>query len=431
MFKINQSVVWNSQASGTSKTKSGTIIAVVPPNTSLLSLGFKSLASKSGGARDHESYVVFSDGKQYWPVVSKLVRFANLLTPNPARTSTPKSPVTGTTVKIGKTLVGFSLDFSGSMSNITKNACDDYNSSIKSLNEESIKNKQDTVITTIKCGVGSGRNEFLYTNKRAHNIDTMPYQDYRATGNTPLWDSIQELIESLEAYKEKDDAVLVMVITDGEENGSKRATASSISKEIRRLQATDQWSFTFRVPYGYKRNLVNLGISENNIVEWEQTSAGFANATQINSNAIGSYMTMRSYGQSSTQSFYANLNASDNTIKNTLIDISKDIRILPVTKDVPIRDFITYHGENFSKGGAFYQLTKTEDIVQDYKEILVQDKRDGKIYGGRDSRDLLQLPHSGNIKLKPGKTGFYDVFVQSTSVNRKLLSGTKCLYKTN
>lgn len=441
MYKLGQFVSWTSQASGTEKTKVGIVACVVPPNVSIADLAYTQLAKRSGGARSEVSYIVISEGKEYWPVVSKLsiapksVYSGTATTNVPPVASKPKTKAKPKQEPIPKvrarTLVGFSLDFSGSMSHIKNDACNDYNESLKALSEESIKNKQDTYITTIKCGVDLNVNEFMYKDVHTTNIKLMRPSEYRTEGNTPLWDSIDELIDNLEVSKKPDDAVLVMVITDGEENGSRRASSMSIANRIRNLQATDRWSFTFRVPHGYKNNLIRLGISSNNIIEWEQTSAGFSKATTANASAIGGYMSMRSTGATSTQSFYANLNASDRTIKGTLKDISGDLRILPVGKDTPIRDFVHFHGENFSKGGAFYQLTKTEDIVQDYKEILVQDKRDGKIYGGRDSRDLLKLPHAGNIKLKPGNTGFYDVFIQSTSVNRKLLAGTKCLYKSN
>jgi len=34
----------------------------------------------------------------------------------------------------------------------------------------------------------------------------------------------------------------------------------------------------------------------------------------------------------------------------------------------------------------------------------------------------------GTIKLAPGDYGNFEIFIQSTSNNRKLLAGTKCVY---
>jgi hypothetical protein len=80
---------------------------------------------------------------------------------------------------------------------------------------------------------------------------------------------------------------------------------------------------------------------------------------------------------------------------------------------------------SYVKGTAFYQLTKPEDVVQDYKILLVLDKKSGAVYSGRDARTLLGLPTSGNCKIIPGNHGNFEVYIQSTSINRKLPGGSK------
>jgi hypothetical protein len=66
--------------------------------------------------------------------------------------------------------------------------------------------------------------------------------------------------------------------------------------------------------------------------------------------------------------------------------------------------------------------------VHDYKQIIIRDKKTGAVYSGAEARNLLGLPHNGNVKIIPGNHGAYDVFVQSTSVNRKLPVGTQVIY---
>lgn len=108
-----------------------------------------------------------------------------------------------------------------------------------------------------------------------------------------------------------------------------------------------------------------------------------------------------------------------------------------VTSQVQLAD-VTYGGElikpfclnkfgKFLTGRACYQLTKPEKI-QDYKTIAIRDKLSGKVYEGGAARQLLGFPTIGDIKIAPGNTGNYEVFVQSNSVNRKLVAGTKVLY---
>jgi hypothetical protein len=80
VFSIGNVVTWRSQAQGSAKTKVGTIIEVVPPDTRPSTAGRPGL-NECGYGRNHVSYIVeVTTGKQkqgkrhYWPVVSRLKR---------------------------------------------------------------------------------------------------------------------------------------------------------------------------------------------------------------------------------------------------------------------------------------------------------------------------------------------------------------------
>ena len=83
------------------------------------------------------------------------------------------------------------------------------------------------------------------------------------------------------------------------------------------------------------------------------------------------------------------------------------------------------------RGAAFYLLMKPENEVQDHKQIAIRDKKTGVIYSGVNARQMLGLPYHGTVKVVPGNHGGYDIFIQSTSVNRKLVKGTQVLYWDN
>ena len=51
----------------------------------------------------------------------------------------------------------------------------------------------------------------------------------------------------------------------------------------------------------------------------------------------------------------------------------------------------------------------------------------GAVYGGAEAREILGLPGT-DIKVKPTDFSDWDIFVQSTSNNRKLVVGTNLLY---
>lgn len=80
------------------------------------------------------------------------------------------------------------------------------------------------------------------------------------------------------------------------------------------------------------------------------------------------------------------------------------------------------------RGAAFYRLEKLEPRIQDYKLIAIKDKTNGHVYHGQAARQLLGLPTVGNARVAPGDHGHYDIYIQSTSVNRKLKFGSTVMY---
>jgi hypothetical protein len=121
-------------------------------------------------------------------------------------------------------------------------------------------------------------------------------------------------------------------------------------------------------------------------------------------------------------------------VKRTLVDVSNQVtthRVKTADHGIQIRDFVEQKLKKiYIRGSVFYQLSKTEK-VQDYKEIAIRDRIKGHIYTGSNARELLGLPEYGEIKLIPGSHGQYDVFIQSTSVNRKLVADTDVLILNN
>lgn len=106
-------------------------------------------------------------------------------------------------------------------------------------------------------------------------------------------------------------------------------------------------------------------------------------------------------------------------------------QIIPVDYDCAIKEFVLNQGLNFKRGRGFYEFTKKEK-VQDYKEIVLQDRLTGDMYYG-DKVTVLMRGDSGDSKGKINPNinlqQKYRIFVQSTSVNRRLIGGTLFLYE--
>lgn len=333
-----------------------------------------------------------------------------------------------------KQYVGISRDHSGSMSSLRDPARRDYNDNISAIKHAANENKVDTIVSVVRCGIKSSVDREVVNS----NVQILkPLDSYPTDGNTPLFDSVGELIDLLSKVPDADDqnvSFLVMAVTDGEENASKHWTSHALTEKFRTLQATDRWTFVFRVPKGYARNLASMGIPAGNIQEWEQTERGMRESSIHTQSAVASYYTGVARGVRSTDHFYTNAkNVTPAMARQTMVDISDEVSIWPVIKGgEQIRAFVEFKiGRVMDLGSAFYQLTKTEREVQSYKLICIREKSTGRVYGGQSARDLLGLPLQGTIRLSPGDHGDWDIYVQSTSNNRLLMAGTNVLFWTS
>jgi hypothetical protein len=329
-----------------------------------------------------------------------------------------------------KQYIGISRDHSGSMASLRVAAIRDYNDGIGAIKTAARDNGIDTVVSVTSCGIRSQ----VWREVVNSSIERLqPITSYATDGTTPLFDSVGELIEifkSVPDYNDPNVTFLVMAITDGEENASREWT-HKLEDEIRKLQATDRWTFVFRVPRGYGRALERLGIPSGNIQEWDNTERGLHESSVHTVAAVSDYFTGVSRGIRSTKTFYANIGQlSANQVVAAMRDISDEVVIYPVTTLSDIRNFFTIKTKQpYRKSTGFYQLSKPEKAVQDYKVIVARNKNTGAVYGGTiEIRQLLGLPTYGTISLKPGDHGDWDLFVQSTSVNRVLMPGTSALY---
>ena len=339
-----------------------------------------------------------------------------------------------------KNYIGISRDHSISMRRVAIAAREDYNALIASFKENTIRTGIDTVMSVVECGTNVGRsvtgNRFDVVNSSISAVKSL--QSYKTDGSsTPLFDSVVMLIDQLAAVpdaKDPDVSFLVMVVTDGEDNSSVRS-AQELASRINTLIGTDRWTFTFRVPYGYKNALVSRGFPEYVIQEFGADNATeFTKSSASTVAATTSFYNDRSAGKKSKANFYADTSDMKTMdVKRSLTEITKLVRVLKIDGIAPktwiSNWFADTTKETYVLGSCYYQLTKTEKI-QPQKKIIVWDKRNNRYYTGADARYLLNLPEGVETKVAPGSTPQFEVFVQSTSVNRHLVDRTNLLVYT-
>lgn len=329
-----------------------------------------------------------------------------------------------------KNYVGFINDHSGSMYDLRRAAMQDYNTNIAVTKEAATREMLDTVVSVVGIGYPKGSEvtrQIVISNPHV----LKPVTNWSVEGGTPLYDGIGnmiELFESLPDYSSPNVSFLVLVTTDGDEQHSRKYSKYGIAAKIETLQKTGRWTFVMRIPKGYRHFVEGLNIPRENIQEWETTAVGMEASTVQTTQAMNNYYAARSAGARSSTTFYSTANAVDTS---KLKDITKEVSLYLVPQDqmgIEIRDFILKHRMEYLKGSAFYQLTKTEARVQHTKMILVRDRTTGAIYAGDDARKMIGLPTNSNARLHPGDHGNYDIFIQSESINRKLVAGTGVIY---
>lgn len=263
---------------------------------------------------------------------------------------------------------------------------------------------------------------------------------YRAYGNTALIDATNKSLDDLEqtAQLYGDHAFSVFVLTDGEENASHgrnthRVGAGPLSAALRsRLDSLpDNWTVAAFVPD-------QLGVSEakrfgfpaGNISVWDtKTRKGMAEVGAVLRETTDVYMQNRAKGVRGSRTLFST--SVDTLNKATVKDahlktVNKNsYQLFDISADATIRDFVDNNGLTFEKGKCFYQLVKSEKI-QGYKAIYIRNKKSNTFHTGAEVRTLLGLSDNDET-VKPDRNPLYDVFVQSTSVNRRLKAGSKLL----
>lgn len=331
------------------------------------------------------------------------------------------------------TRVGFCFDESGSMRSLKKPALASLNKQIREFCASALREKLDAHVSLKTFGGPIEDVHTVFSDVAVSAVREVREDEYNPSNSTPLLDCVSDMIDELSAAGNADRvpaAYLVLVVTDGQEYLSKRVTKEQLTKKISEKQGTDRWTFVFVTPPEGVSFLNALGISSGNIHVWAATEAGVETSTAATTSSISSYATQRAAGVTSTKTFYSDASKVTKKDLKELKDVTGDVKVFEAKQEEKnIREFVERRLRKTSlKGSSFYQLMKTEKEVQDYKKLILRDKKTGTLYFGDKIRSFLGLPDTGSVKLVPGNHGAFDVFVQSTSTNRIVPRGTSVIY---
>lgn len=268
---------------------------------------------------------------------------------------------------------------------------------------------------------------------------------YYVPGNTTaMVDATMQAIEDLEktAQLYGDHAFLIYVLTDGQENASRKYRAQDLATRIARLP--DNWTLGALVPGFQEMALAKQwGFPAGNVAVWSTTSAtGAEEVGEVIKQSASSYMVARSTGSKGTSKLFDTSHITQASVAASglkPLDTSQyQIIAVPQSalddvnaqglKVVEIQKFVEKTGHKYVTGKAFYEL-KERSRIQGNKDLAVVEKKTSKVFFGPQVRQLIGLPDA-DTRIAPSFNKDYEIYVQSTSINRHLKAGQKILLLT-
>ena len=178
-----------------------------------------------------------------------------------------------------RTLVGVVLDRSGSMSSVLHDTIGGFNTFVE--NQRDAKNDQVYVVTQF-----DHEYEVIQDSVDLDDVITLNQKNYVPRGGTALLDAMGQTIHAMDAALAADKSikqVILVVLTDGDENSSKEFTRDQVFKLITE-RSKKNWDFTF------------LGAGQDAI--GEASKLGIGNSLQYINNGVGTQQAFSSISRS-------------------------------------------------------------------------------------------------------------------------------------
>jgi hypothetical protein len=348
--------------------------------------------------------------------------------------------------------VVFVLDGSGSMGRHSRDIISVFDGQIAWLAKRSQEMNQETRVTVY---VFDNQVECVIFDKDVLRLPSIK-DLYWVRGMTALIDatvqSQQELAQTYTQYG--DHAFLTFVLTDGENNASRRVRGDLVGLINGQR---DNWTVAALVPnLRGKQAAEDCGFPRGNIEVWDVNSAtGVAEVGEKIQAVTDTYMTSRASGVRGSKTLFAGsaqqVNAATVAASGMKALSPDQFFLIPVASDgtievkqagkktkarpdgtpcVVISDFVRATGRPYEISKGFYELVKSEKI-DPQKLVAVVERATSKVYVGREARNLIGLDDTARrVRPMPKDSSGappYKIFVQSTSLNRLLPLYTQLL----
>ena len=173
-----------------------------------------------------------------------------------------------------KTIYHFVVDQSGSMAGLENQTIEGFNTqlkTIKKLKEEFPQNDYIVSVTYFENEVFD-----VIRFGKVEDIPLLNRENYNPGSSTSLLDAIGQTIYSIEKkfgneINEDKATVVLVILTDGYENSSRKYSYNQIAKDIDRLNETNKWIFTFLGAGINAQSITNrINIRSKNVASFER-----------------------------------------------------------------------------------------------------------------------------------------------------------------
>ena len=318
-------------------------------------------------------------------------------------------------------------DESGSMYYHSRDLVKVVDNLVADLAAHSEQLEQETRITVYTFSSGKGVRCLIY------DMDVLRKPSvagrYHPGGQTPLIDAtcqaLDELGETPERYGEH--SFVLFALTDGKENASRRRP-SELTSRIAGLP--DHWTVAAFVPDSVAVSYAKqCGFPAGNIEKWDTASShGISEVgDRIRTGSTDFMQARAATGVRGTRNLFQVAQVTPQAAETALEPLPHGrYDLADVENDMPVAEWAAMvTGCPYRKGSVYYQLTRPVTI-QNYKDVMVQVRSTGQVYTGPAARHLLGLPEF-DAKVSPTTQPGTRIFIQSTSMNRKMIGGTTAL----
>lgn len=202
---------------------------------------------------------------------------------------------------IGDTYIAIVLDGSGSMAATMDKTIVGVNEIIDLMRAQKKKLQGKVKVSLIVFRNQEG--DVIYFNDDAAVAKHLDVKNYIPSGSTPLRDGVGQAIKLIDGVITDDDAALIYIFTDGEENSSSIYNWDEIKGMISDRENNGNWTFVYQGVKGLDESS-KLSIGMGNAFQYDNSAVGITTAHNATTRGINAYFASRSKGDLQVSNFY-------------------------------------------------------------------------------------------------------------------------------